>query len=57
MDYGSEEDIFLLANIPTVRGEEAPITDTAGRCEEKLDSYRYFNDLKDYNTLMKINMY
>ena len=37
LDYGSDKDIFLLASIPTVTGEEACITGITGRCAEKLN--------------------
>ena len=49
VDYGSEGDIFLLASIHRVTGEEAPITDTGDRCAEKLNRCRNCNDLNDQN--------
>jgi hypothetical protein len=46
VDYGDEEDLFLLAKIHTATGKEAPIDDTNFRCPEKLVSCQSFTQLK-----------
>ena len=49
VDYGREEDMFLLAKIFTATGEEAPITNTGFRCVEKVYTFENFKELKKMN--------
>ena len=53
VDYGSEEDMFLLAKICTATGEEAPITNTGFRCLEKVYTFESVKDLKKMDKFNK----
>jgi hypothetical protein len=53
VDYGNEEDLFLLAKIHTATGKEAPISNTNFRCPEKLDSCESFAQLKQMDEANK----
>jgi hypothetical protein len=53
VDYGVEEDLFLLAKIHTATGKEAPITNTRFRCAKKLNTCESFEDLKKMDEFNK----